>query len=258
MGAHIHADTLTIPASADTFAYSTQPTNNFGSVNRLRAGPYADDDTILAGTGAKRAFIKFDLSSLPSGAVITNVAFQAFQTDMSQVSPGGFDVFAIGADWQENSLTWNNQPAAANFIGNMPTIKNSICALTNSAALTQPVKSWYTGASPAYGLAFRVTDEQSTANGDTFASRESTNHPPPELIIQFLARPHLYIRHSQPQQVELSWPSATNQLYQLQYCAAVPANTWSNLGGQQVGNGSTNYVTDPVVDPRRFYRLRTP
>ncbi len=53
--------------------------------------------------------------------------------------------------------------------------------------------------------------------------------------------------------VQLGWPTAINNNYQLQW-SPNPGSTWNNLGGLVLGNGSTNTLYDPVPGGTRLYQ----
>jgi len=58
-------------------------------------------------------------------------------------------------------------------------------------------------------------------------------------------------------QVELSWSSFTNGLYQLQGCSDLAGNVWTDWGMPMIGTGTTNRAVD-AVEPgtaQRFYRI---
>jgi hypothetical protein len=58
-------------------------------------------------------------------------------------------------------------------------------------------------------------------------------------------------------QVELSWTSSTNGLYQVQWCSELTANSWTDLGLPLVGDGTNLRAVDPVepTTAQRFYRV---
>ncbi len=68
--------------------------------------------------------------------------------------------------------------------------------------------------------------------------------------------PALSIRHL-PGQVELGWNSQTNRPYQLQHRGDLTTSTWSNLGTPIQGNGTTNFVYDPMPpgQAQKFFRI---
>jgi hypothetical protein len=56
---------------------------------------------------------------------------------------------------------------------------------------------------------------------------------------------------------ELSWSSAFNQYYQVQWVFDPTEGGWANLGGPIQGSATANSVvdTEASVQPRRFYRV---
>lgn len=251
---YAEADTVIISASADTEAVSSQPDNNFGTSARLRLAPIGDVAGEEPSRGTKRVFIKFGISSVPPGATITNVVFRAFQRD-GAVHLGAPQVIAIGDGWEETSLTWNHQPTATKLLGTMRFLPRSIVTFS-SPDLIELVRSWHSGKIPANGLMFRAGNEAGTGNGDALASRENTEFPIPELVVEFTPATSLTIRVSQ---VELCWGTAANTVYQLEYRSQLTTNAWLPLGGKIHGDGLPFCTNDTVVigQPQKFYRLQT-
>lgn len=82
--------------------------------------------------------------------------------------------------------------------------------------------------------------------------------PPPNGVVEIEPRSTtgpLTIRVSE---VELQWPSVSNQVYQFQYRSALTTNTWVNLFETNVlGTGNTLRFTEKIPDgePSKFYRV---
>ncbi len=55
-------------------------------------------------------------------------------------------------------------------------------------------------------------------------------------------------------QVELSWSSFTNRLYQLQCCLDLSEQQWTSLGSPMAGTGASHHAID-AVESQRFYRI---
>jgi hypothetical protein len=55
-------------------------------------------------------------------------------------------------------------------------------------------------------------------------------------------------------QVELSWGSFTNKLYQLQCCSDLSEPQWTNLGSPMAGTGVSHLAID-AEESQRFYRI---
>jgi hypothetical protein len=73
-----------------------------------------------------RSYLKFDLSSVPSGHVITGAVLELFQFNGGGFA-SGVDVFRVASDsGGEGTITWNNQPvldpALADRIAQNPTL----------------------------------------------------------------------------------------------------------------------------------------
>lgn len=68
-----------------------------------------------------KSFLQFDLSAIPAGKIIQSaqLVIYAFGGSNPSVAPSSFiQPFAVRDAWNENTLTWNNQPLAAeNFPG---------------------------------------------------------------------------------------------------------------------------------------------
>lgn len=104
---------------------------------------------------------------------------------------------------------------------------------------------------------FRVTDEQlARVSGvriyvDHRSPASYTGMEIDNIRVDF--RSSLSIRFSQ---VEVCWPSVSNQMYQVQYRSELTTNMWTDLGTPVLGTGATNCIYDAIApgQPRRFYR----
>src|SRR5262249_10983323 len=74
------ASTLTLTPTADTFVRAQTPTTNFGTTDFLDShgglGSYACGADGVPIPGAAYAYLKFDLSQIPAGAVIESAEVQ--------------------------------------------------------------------------------------------------------------------------------------------------------------------------------------
>ena len=56
--------------------------------------------------------------------------------------------------------------------------------------------------------------------------------------------------------IEIAFPTASGNYYQVQWASPLNTNEWNNLGRHIDGNGLTNVVYDPVgFGQNRFYRV---
>ena len=111
---------------------------------------------------------------------------------------------------------------------------------------------WSSGNSSAALLEIRMLTTAFSGNDfvlDDLSFRSVTSAAPP---------PRLFIRRAagEPSGVEVSWPSLTNQLYQVQWMSELAGNQWFSLGPPVAGNGGTNAIVDPLEsNSMRFYRV---
>ncbi len=94
---------ISIVAIEDTYAKSSEPDTNYGSSNSLCSG--FSDGSIY------RAFIKFDLSSIPAGHVVIGAKLRLENNFISMPAPE-LDVYRIYDRWEESTVTWNDQPSS--------------------------------------------------------------------------------------------------------------------------------------------------
>ena len=95
------------PPSADTFSYSGSPNFNYGAY------------PILAVQHGSNTYLKFNLSTLPSGPSVTKATLRLYVDAVG--GNGSFDVFQLNSSWSEGTLTYNNAPAlGSSATGNHP------------------------------------------------------------------------------------------------------------------------------------------
>jgi len=108
------------PPTDDSYIRENYPNNNYGSDSALYL---RDRDGYTY-----RIYIRFDLSSIPSGATINTAKLRLYYYDYSDLydDPAGkqVDVHRVtGGSWSEDTITWNNAPAydsTATSSTNMP------------------------------------------------------------------------------------------------------------------------------------------
>lgn len=96
-----------LQAIEDTYAKSSAPETNYGAQNSVTSGMF--DGTVY------RAFIKFDLSVIPPGNVVTRAKLRLENGFISIPAPQ-LDAPRLSDHWDESTVTWNNQPMDA-YIG---------------------------------------------------------------------------------------------------------------------------------------------
>lgn len=207
------ADTVTNIAVADTSLFETDPDNNLGR------------STLASGTTAQgmksRALLKFDLSNIPAGAVITNVRVQVTVTK----SPAGaaastFALRRMLKDWNEGTsgsgashgqaakpleATWNTRSfgqagaewtaaGAASGIDYAESDSGTVAVagggnyfFNTTAALEADVTSWRDNPAANFGWIMQSQAEGTLKTARRFGSREGNAVVAPKLIISYSA-----------------------------------------------------------------------
>jgi hypothetical protein len=113
----------------------------------------------------QRIYIKFDLTSIPVGEIVTNgiLNLLEYSIDPNNVE---LDMYATPTNWTETTLTWNNQPGFGSKITSFITTRKTWARIALPAlALADPLIS--------FGL--KLTDETiDTGDGDIYYFREAS------------------------------------------------------------------------------------
>ena len=94
----------------------------------------------------------------------------------------------------------------------------------------------------------------------TFDNPDNTSYGPviDDISVDLLAdggktgRPAI---RAQDKELSLSWLSAENERYQIQWTGSLENPQWENLGAPLQGNGGSLSVQEPLTDMNRFYRI---
>ncbi len=243
--------TLNLPPSKDNTMYEEGNLSN-GKGAHLFAGTTGDP----GGNARRRALLRFDLSSVPSGATLNSAALALTLTN--QVSQDlDFTLHKVTADWgegnsnagepggkgiaaQTNDATWLKRfysatswaTAGGDFVATASATHNVGSTLSDphptwsSAQMLADVQSWITTPSTNFGWELRG-DETTGYSAMRFGSREnSTAATRPKLTLAYLSTP-------QPTRYE-AWFST--------YFPTSPPGTYLNPDGDNDSDGIANLV----------------
>jgi hypothetical protein len=172
---------LTIYPSDDAFVSSMFPDNT-----SVRVEDYVDIWDLWVGrewisalsvVRVNRAFLKFDLSSIPAGAEITSARLRLYRAGLAlQTETTGAPMvqcYAAGDDWDENTITWNTQPSVGTYLDSYENVVfwNSwdVASFTQQELLRDRIVSFMLRAED------EVTQETSSA---IFPSKEYDSYDP--------------------------------------------------------------------------------
>lgn len=181
--------TLSLGAVDDTYTDTRYPTTPYGGnslmtsgtslITGLRGGPFQYH---------QRAFVEFDLNSIPANAIIQEAEIRLF---LNGTSSGTFNWVTkmITSSWSEGSVTANNQPSISQLTSDRVT-STPVSSGLQKIDVQSMVQRMVYGAADNYGWCIQVSDESATTNtGARFNTKEAN--------FSFL-RPVLYIRYFIP------------------------------------------------------------
>jgi len=166
-----------VPPSADTFSASATPTVNFGGYAFLAVGP------------GENSYIRFNLSGVPAGSVVTKATLRLFVDDVS--AGGQFDVYDLPSSptWTESTLTYNSRPP----LGASATAANPITVSSASLNdfllidITQTVQGWLNNPASNTGIALVLVGTKGQFFFDSKESIETSHEPELELQLEGVA-----------------------------------------------------------------------
>ena len=159
--------TVTLTATDDSYVDSSTSGSNFNN-NYLKVGHYYSSEYII--------YVKFDLSSIPSNAVIVSAKLKLTDQSSSSIA---VDVHRVtGGDWSEGSITWNNKPSYDSAVIDSATTGNDGDVIEWD--VTDVVQGWVDGSYSNYG--FALTSDSDTA--ESFYSKEGGHAP--ELVVEYV------------------------------------------------------------------------
>ncbi len=143
----------TFVASADTLLSNPPMDQNFGSLPILRAG------------GKDEALVRFDLSTIPTGAVIGTATLKVYISGSGSTT--AVNAHAVNAEWSEADTTYTSfgqhyDPAI------LAAFTTSSTNVQKSLDITALASSWVSGARPNLGVLLETSSDKKTI----FVSRE--------------------------------------------------------------------------------------
>ena len=165
------AATVVFTAIEDTYIKEDTPDTNYGSATDVSCG--------LSASGARRAFVKFDLSSIPEGQVIVSATLQMDGSYVTYPTPLVRAYYASNY-WDEMTATWNDQPS---IYSQPPPDQTLVTTGLNTWDVTDKADMRYTQ-DGILTLALKTDELVETTCG--FYSKENLlGQEPPKLIVEY-------------------------------------------------------------------------
>lgn len=164
------AYSVSLNPTMDTYLNKGSVNTNYGTATSLY---------IVTSSSEKRTLVKFDLSGIPSGAVITSSIFSIYVSTPSTSQTGR--IYRLTRSWTETGATWNKYGGTGSWttVGgdyDTGTIWGSFSSLSSSGYKTSDinnlVKNWYGGQYQNYGfIIIGPTSSQVVFNSDEGSNR---------------------------------------------------------------------------------------
>ncbi len=223
-------DTKTLTSVADSYTVETDPSGNRGTLSQLGI-------TSAASIGTRQyGFVKFDISSIPAGSVITYVELKLYSYWYDHPDTNTW-LGAIGQDWSETGVTWYNQPGSASGLSIFKKFSSDGYHTWSSSSypdLNSLIQTWIDGTKSNYG--FYLTRDQGYIGDTAYRTREwGTSDQRPKLIVTYTPppQPDLIITNLSPD------PSPANNTYyvgqSVDWQVAVKNNGIGPAGSSEVG-----------------------
>lgn len=142
--------TLYAPPARDAYVSALEPEKNFGEDSKLLVGRDS--------TNWLRSFIQFDLSGMPNNITITEATMKLYLLENSQPTVSKvIDAYAVIQSWQEDEVTFANQPLFEETPYAEVTITNEINTFI-AWDISTLLRDWKSGSLANIGIALDSTD----------------------------------------------------------------------------------------------------
>jgi len=170
----VNAATVTLtPPTADTYLDTYNSNQNYGGSSTINV---EGGSTLVY---KQRTLLKFDLSSIPSGTIITKATLRLHASGYwTPITDQTLTVYRVTEDWVEMQATWNDRMTSTAWspsAGGTWTTTGSVTQTAVSSGpiswdVTQIVKAWIESGENNFGFLIKLTDESGTNYWQQFAS----------------------------------------------------------------------------------------
>lgn len=173
----------------DAYGISSIPSNNFGTVVTLLSSRNSSNVRY-------RSFLSFNLTSIPSNAIISSAKLTLFGTSHSGTNPSYLRINT--SSWTESSVNWNTAPATTT-VGQIALAQSTVATQNYTFDVKSTVQSMVNIPETNYGWTLIKQDEATTGTLQ-FGSSDNSNSA---------LRPMLEISYSLPMQISANVISAS-------------------------------------------------
>ncbi|ESU71177.1 hypothetical protein T260_15140 [Geobacillus thermopakistaniensis] len=164
--------------SKDTYVDSYSPNATPYNASFARFGYY------LNNSQKYRAYLQFDVSQIPAGAVVTSALLGLQISGESNNAPYSYLIHRVTSSWSQTNLSWNNQPSFDTTTSIQYDTTGSILDTNISIEIKDFVNLWLSG-TPNYGIVIKDKVEGGYSWKEFCTSEHSTVSYRPKLTITY-------------------------------------------------------------------------
>jgi len=166
----------------DAYTYSGSRTARYGTQAILSVRGAA------GGAALKRSFLKFDLSSVPTGITGADVQKATLKLYVNKLTAAGsFDVAKVTGGWNETTITDQTAPSVEGSVATGVRIEQGKVFVT--VDLTNLVIDWLNGAIANYGIAILPNTEGIIVDFDSKESSTTSHEARLEIVLRGVQGP---------------------------------------------------------------------
>ncbi len=221
-----------------------------------------------------RALFRFDLSSLPSGVVVTSATVEVTASrvaDSVQNIPQTHLLHRLTLSWIEGGANWTGtgsefwENAGGDFDpasdADTPITGLGTYSFASTPGLVSTVQQWATNAGANFGWALRSAAEDAGKTGRRFNTREAALNRPKLVVGYFVPPPPVTLTNARVDgaNFRFEFTALPGSSYTVQFKSSVGAGAWSTLSTHPAPlNPTVIPVTQALTPSNRFYRVVSP
>ncbi len=163
----------------DTYVYFDNPGNTHGSEPFVFAGAGVGNDIC-------RSYLQFDLSSIPTTAVVTDAELGLYYLNSVGAGVAPIGAYGVTSSWDEDTMDWLGQPNSAETPEDINTVPDAVTLDWEYWNIGDLVQGWVNGSIENHGVLLKDSNEAMEKAYKAFYSSDwGTADQRPKLVITY-------------------------------------------------------------------------